>query len=114
MKRKPETSNLTKRIGVKLKAIRMVQGLTQQEMAEKLDVSLAFAGELERGETDPSLKMLEKIASSLNLSVIELISDDQNKNDSFWNKRFEQLLLELAPEQRNLLYQLLVFMVEKK
>lgn len=53
-----------------LKARKAV-GLTQLEVAEKVGTDVTYYAKLERGESVPSLKMLEKV-----LKVLELKSSD--------------------------------------
>lgn len=53
-----------------LKARRAV-GLTQLEVAEKVGTDVTYYAKLERGESVPSLKMLEKV-----LKVLKLKSSD--------------------------------------
>lgn len=53
-----------------LKARKAV-GLTQLEVAEKVGTDVTYYAKLERGESVPSLKMLEKV-----LKVLKLKSSD--------------------------------------
>lgn len=49
-------------------------GISREELAEKAGVSVAFIGRLERGTANPSLKILQRIATALGKKLqIELV-----------------------------------------
>lgn len=59
----------------RLKAIRKALGLSQARLAELSGVSQAYISELEAGCKQPTLTILDKLASALGVSVTELIED---------------------------------------
>lgn len=59
-------------LGKNIKARRKSLGLTQQELAEKLDMSLNFVGKIEVAFSKPSLDTLIRLADALETSVSEL------------------------------------------
>jgi transcriptional regulator with XRE-family HTH domain len=56
----------------KIRLIRETKGLTQEQLAEKLDMSPSAYGDIERGSSDIKLSRLEKIAESLEVKLSEL------------------------------------------
>lgn len=69
----------------KIKLVRQAKGLTQEEIAEKLGMSHNAYGDIERGDSDPKLSKLEKIAIIFEMSLSELLntSDDTLININF-------------------------------
>ena len=66
--------------GKRLKKIRIDANLTQEQLAEKIQVSPDFISLIERGERSPSLETIAKIASALNKDISELFRfDDEEK-----------------------------------
>lgn len=65
-----------KLLGENIKRYRKVKGLTQQELADKLGISLNFMGKIEVAFSKPSLDTLIKIAEGLNISVSDLCRFD--------------------------------------
>lgn len=65
----PPRSDIEKQIGAKITEIRLSTGLTQSQLAEKVNVSNETISRLERGITIPSLKTLEKIARCLEVPI---------------------------------------------
>lgn len=78
-------------IGFKLKRIREMSGMSQTEMSDFLKMSQGGYSDLERGESDPKLSTLQKIADSLNIKLEELFSTceklsiniDRGKNNQY-------------------------------
>lgn len=60
-------------IGERIKTVRKSLGLTQDQLAEKSELSSNYIGQLERGERSPSLKTLSKIARSLGVDTEYLV-----------------------------------------
>lgn len=56
-----------------LRALRDAQGLTQQRLAERAGVPRATLATVESGEGNPTLAVLVRLASALNVSIEELI-----------------------------------------
>lgn len=61
-----------KALGKNIKTRRKELGLTQQELADKLDMSLNFVGKIEVAFSKPSLDTLIDIAEVLETTVSDL------------------------------------------
>ncbi|SFJ86694.1 Helix-turn-helix [Paenibacillus sp. UNC496MF] len=62
----------------RVRAFRKLKGYTQQELAAKLDVSVAVLGSLERGTRKPDPKLLERISEALGVSYADLTTESQS------------------------------------
>jgi XRE family transcriptional regulator, regulator of sulfur utilization len=62
------------KIGDKIRDLRTLKKLSQENMAEMLDMSLGAYGDIERNKKDISLARLEQIAKSLGVSVLDILS----------------------------------------
>ena len=71
----PKESKQLKAFGKRLSEVRKSRGLTQQELAEKLDISLVSIGYIETGKRWPRLVTLHRIAGALNVKVSEFFKD---------------------------------------
>jgi transcriptional regulator with XRE-family HTH domain len=56
----------------KIRLVREAKGLTQEQVAEKLDMSPNGYGDIERGDSDIKLSKLEKIAELFEIKLSEL------------------------------------------
>ncbi|MGI9048162.1 MAG: helix-turn-helix domain-containing protein [Rubrobacteraceae bacterium] len=65
--------DLLSAIGETLRAERTEHGLTLRQVAEGAHVSVSYLAEIERGEKDPSSRVLESIAGGLDMEVGSLL-----------------------------------------
>lgn len=66
------TGRTHKDFGHKVQEIRRNKGLTQEELAEMVGVDRSYMGFIERGERNPTLDKIEKIAKALGVSIKRL------------------------------------------
>ncbi|MED1919447.1 helix-turn-helix transcriptional regulator, partial [Bacillus thuringiensis] len=72
-------SSLRKLIGLRIKAIRKIRGLTQEDLGERAGLQYTYIGGIERGERNISLDSLDNILSALDISAVDLLKlDDIN------------------------------------
>lgn len=62
-------------IGSKIKELRESKGLTQKELGKRIGVTAVTITRYERGDRNPSIKILNKIADALEVPVNILIND---------------------------------------
>lgn len=76
-------------IGTKLKELRVLKGLTQEELADRAELSKGFISQLERDLTSPSIATLMDILQCLGTSIGEFFNETPEeqivfgKNDYF-------------------------------
>jgi transcriptional regulator with XRE-family HTH domain len=63
-------------IGEKLKDLRIKNGLTQEELADRAELSKGFISQLERNLTSPSISTLEDLLQCLGVCISEFFADD--------------------------------------
>lgn len=66
---------LQKVVGNNLRLYRISQGLSQEAFALRLGVHRTYMGGVERGERNLTLKSVERLADTLNLDPIELLTE---------------------------------------
>ena len=60
------------KLGQKIRKIRLESELTQEDLAFKIGVDRSYMGFIERGEKNPTLSTLIKIAKALRVSLKDL------------------------------------------
>jgi transcriptional regulator with XRE-family HTH domain len=70
---KSRKGDLLSAIGETLRAERTERGLTLKQVAQGAHVSVSYLAEIERGEKDPSSRVLESIARGLDVELSELL-----------------------------------------
>ena len=64
-------------VGAKIKEIRKINKLTQKEFAKKIGVSEISIRKYESEERNPSLEVLAKISTELDIDLSEIIPDNE-------------------------------------
>ncbi len=62
----------------KIRAMRETKNWSQEEMAEKLNMSVSGYSKIERGETNPHISKLKQIAQELEIDWLELMSEGRH------------------------------------
>lgn len=65
--------NAQERLGRKIRELRKQRNLSQTELAEKAGISFITISRIERGERDPHVKTLARIAKGLGVPAFELL-----------------------------------------
>ncbi len=61
------------RVGLNLQALRRARGLSQEELAHRAEVHQTYLSGVERGRRNPSVMVLQRIATALDADVEELL-----------------------------------------
>lgn len=67
-------------LGGRIKNKRLELNLTQEQLAEKVELSAVYIGQIERGERKMTIETLVKLANTLNSSIEELLKDSTTTN----------------------------------
>ncbi len=62
-------------LGQKIRQLRNAHHLSQADLAEMIDVSTNYIGQIERGDRKPSLETLVSLCNTLNTSMDYILSD---------------------------------------
>lgn len=76
------------KIGYKIKELRIQKGLTQEELADRSELSKGFISQLERDLTSPSIATLVDILQSLGTNLEEFFSHTASEQVVFQKKDF--------------------------
>jgi len=83
-------------IGYKLKTLRVAKGLTQEELADRSELSKGFISQLERDLTSPSISTLVDILQCLGTNLKDFFNDEEDeqivfKQTDYFEKRDDEL-----------------------
>ena len=87
-------------IGRRIKEARAKRGLTQEQLAERTDITIVYLSELERGVKLPSLTVFVNIAEALHVSTDPLLRDDLETGKEYIYDDLTKKLERLSPKQR--------------
>ena len=101
-------------IGQRLKNARKEAGLTQEFIAEKLNLSIAFVSRIERGDSHINLKRLSEFCDLLNVSEGEILNGVSISNTNYLTTEFNDILKKCSPEKQKLIYKISKIIAEEK
>lgn len=91
-------------IGSRIKQARLAKNLTQEDLSEQLDVSVAFLSRVERGSSHINLKRLNQICKILEVSEGYVLNGASNNSENYLNREFAELLKNCSPEKQKMIY----------
>ena len=74
-------ANLLERISGNVRSRRKELDISQEKLAEKIDTSTSFVGQLERGETSMKIETFQKLVHALGFDANVLLSDNNVPED---------------------------------
>jgi len=78
--------------GINLKRFRKEKHLSQEQLSEKLDISVKHLSKIERGLTFVSADLLVKLSCNLNISIARLFcTENENIYDDNVLKKFDRI-----------------------
>lgn len=99
-------------IGLRIKFHRIRSGFTQEELADRTELSRVHISCIERGERIPSLDAIVCIANALSASVDELLEDNLLISNETSNLSQFDTLLDCSLEETELLMKALTALRE--
>ena len=94
-------------IGARVKAIRNKKKITQEQLAEKIEINSKYLSSIERGLENPTMNTLIKMSESLGVSVAEFFNQIEIEDPADRKKLIRSLLNQATDEQLKLAYRIL-------
>lgn len=104
-------------IGKKIKELRILKGLTQEELADRAELTKGFISQVERNHTSPSIATLVDILQCLGTDLKNFFEEDEDNQIVFSNedyfekedKELKNMIQWIVPNaQKNLMEPILV------
>jgi len=73
-------NDISIKLAHRIKELRKITNMSQEQLAEKADLHPSFIGKIERLENHPTIIVLEKIAKAFKMTLIELLDFEENKD----------------------------------
>lgn len=91
-------------IGGRIRKSRIKKKLTQENLAEKLNVSVAFISRIERGTTHINLKRLSEICAILDIDEGTILNGTTIEAKNYLSNEFNELFKNCPKETQKLIY----------
>ena len=89
-------------IGRRIKARRREKGRTQEWLAERLQVSVGYISQIERGVTKANLDTLDEISGCLECGLGELITGVSNNGRDYLSLELDSTIRRMNASQRDM------------
>lgn len=105
-------------LGAKIKKLRKSKKLTQSELADKVGISSNHLSRLERGVFQPSIDVVKRLASELDVHVDALLSEEDDTAPAVTIKNREltervRMIDQLEPEDQQAIMRVIDSMLTK-
>ena len=90
------------KLAVAMKRRRKEMGISQEQLAELIEKSTAFVGQLERGDSLPGIETLGLIIRRLGIDANYLFSDEFSSDDEDLS-RVLGLIAQMSPRKRKMI-----------
>lgn len=67
--------DIKQRLGVKIKQLRKLKGLSQEKLANLAEIDRTYLPTIEKGERNVSIEVLERLAKALDVKVKDLFDE---------------------------------------
>lgn len=99
-------------IGQRLKKARIDKNMTQENLAEQLDISVAFLSRVERGLSHVNLKRLSQLCSILDVSEGYILNGTASTSNQYLISEFNEILSNCSAEKQKLIYKIAKTIIE--
>ena len=90
-------------IGLRIKHARNKKEMTQEQLAEVLNISRTQIGYLETGERGISLELLVAVANALDAPISELLADQLTGSDNTTDTDLHYILLDCTAQEEKII-----------
>lgn len=93
-------------IGKRLKIARKQKAYTQEMLAEKMGVSVAYLSKIETGKLHINIERLTQICKLLDITEGEILNGVSHQSKQYLQTEFNDLLSQCSSQKQKLIYKL--------
>ena len=92
-----------KTLGSRVKEARKLRGLTQEQLAERTDLSTTHISNIENGNTTPSLQAIVDIANALSVTSDTILCDHLDQSGAIYEAEAAKIFSDCTIEEARIL-----------
>ena len=96
-----------KLIGSRIKKQRTAKGITQEALAETVNITTVYLSKIENGHVRPTIDLLDEICTALGFELGDLFADSSPRSERYQNERVLELFHLCAPGVKPIALELL-------
>ena len=89
-----------KTLGKNIRRLRVIQGLRQEDLAEKCKCTASHIGQIENGRVKPSLEMTVRIANALSATTDQLLAHEFSHPEELYLKEIAERIAKYPVSKR--------------
>ena len=95
-------------LGERIRELRKSRGLTQEQLAELIDVEQKHVSRLELGKSFPTIERLERLAHALDIPLRDFFDFNHLADSNTLTQNIEEILAGLNEENTKIFYKMLI------
>ena len=99
-----ETNKL---LGKRIRALRKKNGLSQEQLAERVNMSSKYLGEIERGQVNFSIDIAERISNALDIELTDLFDYHHELDRKNLMKKINFLIQDASDKNLQLIFRII-------
>ena len=93
--------------GKRLKELRQQRGMSQESLALSAGITPAYLGMIERGEKNPTVRVMEQVCDAMQISLSDFFVSSQKEELDFWSVQILLSLRDKNQEEKELFYKII-------
>lgn len=101
-------------VGKRISLIRKNRGMTQEQLAEKAELSNIYISHIENSRSIPSLETLMKLCSALDTTPDELLLGTKQDMENYLQSDIQKKLILCTPKERRMVSRFIDLLLEER
>ena len=101
-------------VGKRISLIRKNRGMTQEQLAEKAELSNIYISHIENSRSIPSLETLMKLCSALDITPDEVLLGTQQDMENYLQSDIQKKLILCTPKERRMVSRFIDLLLEER
>jgi transcriptional regulator with XRE-family HTH domain len=94
-------------VGKRIRSLRKIKDLSQEKLAEKADISSKYLGEIERGRSNLTIDIMEKLSAALEVNLVDLFDSQHESSRAILKQRIHSLIQEANDKELKIIFRIL-------
>lgn len=101
-------------VGKRISLIRKNRGMTQEQLAEKAELSNIYISHIENSRSIPSLETLMKLCSALDITPDEVLLGTKQDMENYLQSDIQKKLILCTPKERRMVSRFIDLILEER
>lgn len=101
-------------VGKRISLIRKNRGMTQEQLAEKAELSNIYISHIENSRSIPSLETLMKLCSALDITPDEVLLGTKQDMENYLQSDIQKKLILCTPKERRMVSRFIDLLLEER